>query len=123
LLASFENVLNKHAPLKTLSKPQEHIKSETWLAKGLLKSIRTNNKLYTNLHRKYVPDDQKCAEFQKYRNKLNHLIEKSKVSYYIQQIEISNNNSSLMWRTIKNILNKGCKYKYIYRIFKMKIVH
>ena len=27
----------------------------------------------------------------------------------MQQIEISNNNTSLMWKTIKNILNKGHK--------------
>jgi len=34
LLTSFENVLNKHAPLKTLSKRQERIKSKPWLTKG-----------------------------------------------------------------------------------------
>ena len=45
LLTSFENVLNKHAPLKTLSKRQERIKSKPWLTKGLLRSIRTKNKL------------------------------------------------------------------------------
>jgi len=27
----------------------------------------------------------------------------------MQQIEISNYNSSLMWKTIKNVLNKGLK--------------
>ena len=57
--------------------------------------------MYTNLHRKSVQDDHKWAEFRKYGNKLNHLIEKSNVSYYMQQIEISSNNSSLMWKTIK----------------------
>jgi len=101
LLASFENVLNKHAPLKTLSKLQERIKSKPWLTKGLLRSIRTKNKLFTNLHKKSVQDDHKWAKFRKYRNKLNHLIEKSKVNYYMQQIASSNNNSSLMWETIK----------------------
>jgi len=101
--------LKLHAPLKTLSKRQERIKSKPWLTKGLLRSIRTKNKLYTNLHKKSVQDDHKWAEFHKYRNKLNLLIEKSKVNYYMQQIASSNNNSSLMWKTIKNILNKGHK--------------
>jgi len=107
LVTSFENVLNKHAPLKPLSKRQERIKSKPWLTKGLLQSIRTKNKLYTNLHKKSVQDDHKWAEFRKYTNKLNHLIEKSKVNYYMQQIASS--NSSLMWKTMKNILNKGHK--------------
>jgi len=40
LLNSFENVPNKHAPLKTLSKRQGRIKSKPWLRKGLLRSIR-----------------------------------------------------------------------------------
>jgi len=88
LLTSFENVLNRHAPPKTLSKRQEHIKSKPWLTKGLLRSIRTKNKLYTNLHKKSAQE---------------------KVAYYMQQIASSNNNSSLMWKTIKNILNKGHK--------------
>jgi len=108
LLTSVENVLNKHAPLKTLSKRQERIQSKPWITKGLLRSIRTKNKLYTNLHKKSVQDDHKWAEFRKYRNKLNRLIEKSKVNYYMQEIASSNNNSSL-WKTIKNILNKGHK--------------
>jgi len=76
LLTSFENVLNKHAPLKTLSKRQERIKSKPWLTKGLLRSIRTKKKLYTNLDKNSAQDDHKWAEFRKYRNKLNHLIEK-----------------------------------------------
>ena len=54
-------------------------------------------------------DQVEISIFRKYRNKLNHLIEKSKVNYYMQQIASSNNNSSLMWKTIKNILNKGHK--------------
>ena len=123
VLISFANVLNKHAPLKTLSKRHERVKSKPWLTKRLLQSIRAKNKLYTNLQRKSVQDDHKWAEFRKYRNKLNHLIEKSKVSYYMQQIEISNNNSSLMWKTIKTYWIKGIKNKYIYRICKMKILH
>jgi len=118
LLTSFENVLKKHAPLKTLSKRQEHTKSKPWLTKGLLRSIRTKNKLYTNLRKKSAQDDHKWADFRKHRNKLNHLIEKSKVNCYMQQIASSNNNSSLMWKTIKNILNKRHKNKYTYRIFK-----
>jgi len=63
LLTSFEYVLNKHDPLKTLSKRQECIKSKPWLTKGLLRSIRTKNKLYTNLHKKSAQDDHKWAEF------------------------------------------------------------
>jgi len=78
LLISFENVLYEHAPLKTLSKRHERIKSKPWLTKGLLPSIRTKNKLYTNLQKKSVQDDHKWAEFRKYRNKLNHLIKSQK---------------------------------------------
>ena len=40
-------------------------------------------------------DQVEISIFRKYRNKLNHLIEKSKVNYYMQQIASSNNNSSL----------------------------
>ena len=63
LVTLFENVLNKHAPLKPFSKRQECIKSKPWLTKGLLRSIRTKNKLHTNLHKKSVQDDHKWAKF------------------------------------------------------------
>ena len=45
-LSTFSNIVNKHAPLKLLSRSEQKQKHKPWITKGLLKSIKHKNKLY-----------------------------------------------------------------------------
>jgi len=45
-IEKFESVLNKHAPLKELSRTEMKFRSKPWLTKGIMNSIKTKNALY-----------------------------------------------------------------------------
>jgi len=42
----FETTLNKHAPLKILSRKQQRMHRKPWISRGILKSIKTKSKLF-----------------------------------------------------------------------------
>jgi len=43
----FETTLSKHAPLKIMSRKQQRMHRKPWISKGILKSIKTKNKLFS----------------------------------------------------------------------------
>ena len=65
-------------PEKTMStKP---IDQTPWLTKGILKSIKQKNKLFIKYRKKN--NDLNKETYTTYRNKLSHIIRKSKKDYY-----------------------------------------
>ena len=75
---------NKHERKKLYKKP--------WLTKGILKSIKTKQKLYKYIIIKSNKVSQEWSYYKKYRNKLTHLIEISKRSYYKSEITSCRSN-------------------------------
>ena len=47
--SNLNNIVDKHAPLKQLSKKQTKISCKPWITKGLRTSILKKNKLYLKL--------------------------------------------------------------------------
>ena len=71
---NINRLINKHAPLKDVSKRRLKLLTKPWLTKGIRRSIRVKNNLFFNSNwNKYK---------QKYRNKLTALIRLSKQKYY-----------------------------------------
>ena len=103
----FLRCLDKHAPLKKLSKRKEKMKRKPWINTEILRSIRTRDKYY----KKFIKT--KCQEWEvKYktcRNKINHLIRSSKRNYYSNYFENFKNNSKKIWSGIREIINKNSK--------------
>ena len=64
-------IIDKHIPLKLLSKKERRFLSKPWISTGLRKSIYIKNKLY----KKFLKSKSiyTHAKFKLYRNKLNHL--------------------------------------------------
>ena len=63
LVKIFDNILDKHAPFKKLSKKQAKVQSKPWITKGILKSIKVKDKLYkTYLKTKTGPNKNKVFE-------------------------------------------------------------
>jgi len=52
----FESVLNKHAPLKELSRTEKKFRSKLWLTKGIRNSITTKNTLYKESKKRNSPE-------------------------------------------------------------------
>ena len=56
LTSSSENVLNKHAPLQKLSRKEKRLSEKPWISKGILKSIKTKNRLFRTHYRSSDPN-------------------------------------------------------------------
>ena len=97
--------IDKHAPLNTLSKKEEKRSKKPWITKGIEVSINRRNLYYAN----YVKDKDQYL-FDKYkalRNKINHLIRKSKINYYKKLFEEHRYNCRKIWSEINTILHRN----------------
>ena len=74
-------ILDKHIPLKKLSRKQQKLKAKPWITSDILKSIKTKNQLYKKLVKNGFNDDDDddlSSSYKKLRNKLTH--DKQKIS-------------------------------------------
>ena len=74
---------------------------------------KTKYKLLQNMIKTKMEKHKK--QHQKYRNKLTHIIKLSKKKQFIHQVEQSQNNSRLLWKTVNDII-KLKKIKSSYHI-------
>ena len=68
-------ILNKHAPIKLISRRQAKRLSKPWITKGIRTAIKHKNQLYA---------DGKQSEYKIYRNRIQRLIRLSKANYYCE---------------------------------------
>ena len=79
-------LISKFAPEKEVVIPAKHIIREEWMTKGLIKSSKTLNKIYTKSIRKSKTSPE-YDTYVKYRNTYNKLKRHAKESYYAQRFE------------------------------------
>ena len=84
---NFNKIINKHAPIKTLSRGRIKQFSKPWVTKGIRTSIKEKNRLY------HIGDQEK---YEYYRNKICSLTRLSKKHYYCA---FFNNNLNNMKKT------------------------
>ena len=91
--------------------------SKPWLSKGLLKSIRTKNKLYSQ----YLTNQSSQYEilYRNYKNKLNHSLRTAKRIYYEKKIDASISKPKATWRVLNEIIKTKKKAFKISSIFKI----
>ena len=90
----FNKLVNKHAPMKTISNRKAKQFSKPWITKGLRKSIKVKNKLY-------VLGDR--AKYKMYRNKICTLTRISKQQYYTKFFNDNLTNMKKTWEGINSI--------------------
>ena len=100
----FIKVINKHAPIKTLTKKEIKNQRKPWILEGILKSISKRNNYYSKFLR--TKDSLWYHGYKMYRDKINHLIRRSKRNYYRKYFEKFRLNSKKTWTGIKEIINK-----------------
>ena len=102
----FDSVLDKHAPLKYLTKKQLKSHDKPWITKGILKSteIKDNTyKKYLNTNTGIVKDNL-FAKFKSYRNTISNLLSKGK-KIYINFFQDNLNDLKNTWKGIKEIFS------------------
>ena len=100
----FKTTINKHAPLQKPTRRVKRLQKKPWLTKAILISTKTKNKLFLE-SKKHPNDTELCLFYKKYRNKLTHIIEKSKLMHYNTLIAESQHNSKKVWQIINDIVN------------------
>ena len=71
LITTFETVLNKHVPLRTMTRKERRLSEKPWITKGILISIKRKNKLFRACFKSNNAD--KKGVYEKYLNKLTHI--------------------------------------------------
>lgn len=105
LITVFKTVLNRHAPLRSMSRREKRLSNKPWITKGILNSIKTKNRLFRSHFKSNDPS--KKYLYKKYLNKLTHIKFKAKQNYYDNLFKTNYKNPSETWSIIRQIIE--CK--------------
>ena len=107
-IKKFSTLYNNHFPqVKTrINKRKEN---KPWITAGIIKSIKTRNKLYIKFIRH--PTEINKSNYIKYRNKLTSLIKISCKKYYSDKFKTYKYSIKNTWQTINNVLGKNSRRK------------
>ena len=95
---SLNKIVNKHAPLRPLSKRKAKQFSKPWITKGILKSIKVKNALFTSGN---------YEKYKHYRNKILTLTRCSKKSYYHSYFNDHMTNVKKTWIGINHLIGRN----------------
>ena len=109
LSSVFELALNKHAPLRPMSRREKRLSQKPWISKGILKSIKTKNKLFETHYSSNDPD--KKLFYKQFLNKLTHIKSLTKRCYYENLIKENQGNSYRTWSIIGELIDYKSKKK------------
>jgi hypothetical protein len=94
---STRNIVPKFKPLKP------------WITFGIVKSIRTRDRMYKQLYRDNklnYPNSVESVRFKAYRNLLNRIIKDAKIAYFQSQYKRAGKDSKMKWKVINEICDR-----------------
>ena len=95
-------VIDKHAPLKQMSRKQKKLQSKPWITKSVYESIRLKNIMYKT---HYLSNDvAKKREYKIFANKLTKTKAHAKERFYAEELENNKNNSHKTWELLRTLL-------------------
>ena len=114
-------ILDKHAPLKRLSKYKLKFKTKPWITMALQKSISIKNKLFSDyINKKDLSQKTELhIKYKSYRNMLSTLLKKSKRNYFTKFFENNLKNLKNTWEGIKSVISTFQIFQHC-SLFKMK---
>ena len=102
-LNSFSEVINLHAPLRTLTRKELHLSTKPWISKSVLKSIQKRMQCLGIAIKKN--DKVLIEKYKKYSNILTSIKRLAKQNYFTTMIE-TNKNISKQWKPINLVLQR-----------------
>ena len=100
---TFRKIYNNCFPLKSI-KIYRNLK-KPWITQGIRSSIKTKNKLYAMKLK--MPSPLRISTYNKFRNKLNHLINTAERNYYREKFDQYKNNLNKSWKIIKEVIGRN----------------
>ena len=107
----FLNILNKHAPIKTVRVRGNNVPYVTAEVKSLMRQRDYLKGKANKTGSKYLRQ-----AYQQLRNKVDYTLRKLKSDYYTKKIEESKGNLKNTWRVLKNVTNRTPKCTLIDQI-------
>lgn len=86
-------------------------KRHPWITNGILKSIKTKNKLFRASLK--IPSDYNKSNYRLFRNKLNHVIRVAKKNHFSNKFKDLQHDIKGTWSVINNLLNRGKDHESI----------
>ncbi len=105
-ITKFTDLYNKHLPL-VKTKINKRKEAKPWITTGIIKSIKTRNKLYKQFLKH--PNETNKNKYVNHRNKLTHIIRISCKQYYLNKFNSYKNDIKNTWNIINNVLGKNKK--------------
>ena len=102
-IANLNEIVNKHAPLKKLTKRDLKLRNKPWINSRIQKMMRLRDSLLKKLRKK--PDATKSILYKRFRNRVPIELKKSKASYFHNYFNENSNNMKLLWTGIKSIIS------------------
>ena len=99
--------IEKHAPLKKLSRKQQRLKNKPWITKSLLISIKKKQKLHKTHYIFGLPSEKKYYKL--YSNTLTRVKNLAKRLYYHNKITEHKNNPKKIWDVLRFLLPSKTK--------------
>ena len=110
-ISSSKQITDMHAPLRLNSQKERKLALKPWITKGILKSIKTENRLFNQCYKRN--DADLITQFKQYSNKLTTEKPIAKQDYFKSLLLESRNNVSQQWKIINKILEKNQKKTHV----------
>lgn len=100
----FQTIADKHAPLRLRKAKSTY---SPWLTSSIKNAIHNRD----FLKKKAIKNgsDELLKAYKLSRNRVNHLIKKSKIEFYEKCIEENKSNPKVMWKNINQLIGKRSK--------------
>ena len=107
LLTKMNTILDKHLPLKKLSKQEILQRDKPWITKGLTKSIKIKNVTHEKMRRAKDPirKEELHNTYKTHKNKITKLTRLSKANHYNCFFIENKTNLLKVWQGIQSVLN------------------
>ena len=103
-ITKLNSCVDKHAPIKKLTKKEIKMKSKPWITVNIRKLIDQRNKLFNRKKRQLNNSNIKTL-YNIFRNRVNREVKKAKKEYYKIYFEENKNSIQKTWIGIKEIIN------------------
>ena len=96
---NYLNLYNKYFPYVRMSR--KSFKNKPYITSAIKVSIKHKNKL----HKCYInnPTPENKNKYSSYRNKLTHIIRKSKCRHYTEQLNLAQGDGKKLWKVLKGV--------------------
>ena len=102
-----DNILDKRAPIKKITKYKPKLKTTSWINPALQKFISIKNKIFKNYIKKedLSQKNKLHNDYKIYRNRNSILMKRSKQYYFTNYFESNLANIKNTWKSIKSIIS------------------